>query len=152
MLDRRNGIRILPWGPGSIRPRSPTNGSLEVGWQISEDLQAYVCEISRDAPLTAEDEREIGWKIINENCAASRERMYRANLRLVVGIARNYLGRGLSFPDLIEEGNIGLLRAVRDFDPARGVRFSTSANWWIKQALRRSIQDQDSMWLAPVPA
>ena len=98
-----------------------------------------MAEISRHQLLTAEDERELGWKIINENCPASRERMVRSNLRLVVAIAKNYTNRGLTMPDLIEEGNVGLLRAVEGFDPAQGARFSTYASWWIKQSIKRAL-------------
>ncbi|MBI1189752.1 MAG: sigma-70 family RNA polymerase sigma factor [Tepidisphaera sp.] len=83
----------------------------------------------------------LAWRIINDNCPASRERMIRANLRLVVAIARQYNGRGLSMSDLIEEGNIGLLRAVEGFDPAQGARFSTYASWWIKQAMKRALMN-----------
>ncbi len=107
--------------------------------KVESDLQLYLREINKTALLTAEEERELGWKIINENCQASRERMIRANLRLVVSIAKNYNGRGLPLTDLIEEGNIGLLRAVEGFDPAQGARFSTYGSWWIKQAIKRAL-------------
>jgi RNA polymerase primary sigma factor len=115
----------------------PTTGSKSV----QSDLSLYLKEINRTALLTAEEERELGWKIINDNCAASRERMIRANLRLVVSIAKNYVNRGLSLTDLIEEGNIGLLRAVEGFDPSQGARFSTYASWWIKQAIKRALMN-----------
>lgn len=103
------------------------------------DLRAYLREINRHALLTQEEERELGWKIINENCPEARERMIRCNLRLVVSIAKQYTGRGLPIADLIEEGNVGLMRAVEGFDPAQGARFSTYASWWIKQGMKRAL-------------
>src|SRR5690606_7828836 len=106
---------------------------------VRSDLQLYLSEINKTPLLTAEEERELGWAIRNENCAKARERMIRANLRLVVSIAKHYSNRGLTLPDLIEEGNIGLLRAVEGFDPAQGARFSTYASWWIKQAIKRAL-------------
>lgn len=99
----------------------------------------YLREINGTPLLTAEEERELGWAIINDNCPKARERMIRANLRLVVAIAKNYNNRGLPLTDLIEEGNIGLMRAVEGFDPAQGARFSTYASWWIKQAIKRAL-------------
>src|SRR5689334_10168816 len=87
---------------------------------LQSDLQLYLREINRTALLTADEEKELGWAIINDNCPKARERMIRANLRLVVAIAKNYNNRGLSLNDLIEEGNIGLMRAVEGFDPAQG--------------------------------
>jgi len=107
--------------------------------QVQSDLQVYLREINRTPLLTAEEERELGWAIINDNCPEARDRMVRANLRLVVAIAKRYTNRGLPLNDLIEEGNIGLLRAVEGFDPAQGARFSTYASWWIKQAIKRAL-------------
>lgn len=107
--------------------------------ELQSDLQLYLRSIHEVPLLTAEEERELGWAIINENCPKARERMIRANLRLVVSIAKNYMNRGLPLSDLIEEGNIGLLRAVEGFDPAQGARFSTYASWWIKQAIKRAL-------------
>jgi RNA polymerase primary sigma factor len=107
--------------------------------EVQSDIQLYLKAINQTPLLTAEEERELGWAIINDNCPASRERMIRANLRLVVAIAKNYSNRGLPLTDLIEEGNIGLMRAVEGFDPAQGARFSTYASWWIKQAIKRAL-------------
>lgn len=106
---------------------------------VQSDLQLYLREINQTPLLTAEEEKELGWAIINDNCPAARDRMVRANLRLVVAIAKNYTNRGLPLQDLIEEGNIGLLRAVEGFDPAQGARFSTYGSWWIKQAIKRAL-------------
>ncbi|CAG0967705.1 RNA polymerase sigma factor SigA [Phycisphaerales bacterium] len=106
---------------------------------IQSDLSLYLREINRVALLTPEEERELGWRVINDNDPIARERMVRANLRLVVSIAKNYTGRGLTLTDLIEEGNIGLMRAVEGFDPAQGARFSTYASWWIKQSIKRAL-------------
>jgi len=107
--------------------------------RVQSDLEIYLREINRFSMLTPEQEKELGWKIINDNCPESRDHMVRANLRLVVAIAKRYSNRGLSLPDLIEEGNIGLIRAVEGFDPAQGARFSTYGSWWIKQAIKRAL-------------
>ena len=109
------------------------------GGPLRTDLQLYLKEINRTPLLTAEEERELGWAIINDSCPVARERMIRANLRLVVAIAKNYANRGLPLTDLIEEGNIGLMRAVEGFDPAQGARFSTYGSWWIKQSIKRAL-------------
>jgi len=86
-----------------------------------------------------EQERDLGRKIVEENDQLARELLVRSNLRLVVNIAKKYGDRGMSLGDLIEEGNLGLIRAVDYFDPERGVRFSTYAAWWIKQSIKRAL-------------
>ncbi|MFK7883277.1 MAG: RNA polymerase sigma factor RpoD/SigA [Phycisphaerales bacterium] len=112
--------------------RAPAGG-------VRSSIQVYLQDINRYPLLTAEEERELGWAIINDQCPEARQRMIRSNLRLVVSIAKNYNNRGLPLTDLIEEGNIGLMRAVEGFDPAQGARFSTYASWWIKQGIKRAL-------------
>lgn len=106
---------------------------------LQSDLEIYLKQINEVPLLTAAEEKELGWRIINDNDHEAKERMVRANLRLVVSISKNYMHRGLPLADLIEEGNLGLIRAVEGFDPAQGARFSTYASWWIKQAIKRTL-------------
>ncbi|MFM1882881.1 MAG: polymerase sigma factor SigA, partial [Planctomycetota bacterium] len=107
--------------------------------EVQSELQLYLREVNETALLTPDEEKTLGWRIINDGCLQSKERMIKANLRLVIAISKNYVNRGLTLPDLIEEGNIGLIRAVEGFDPAQGARFSTYASWWIKQAIKRTL-------------
>ena len=106
---------------------------------VQNGLQIYLRQINESPLLTADQEKQLARRIINDNDPAAREHMVRSNLRLVVNIAKHYINRGLQLPDLIEEGNIGLLKAVEGFDPENGCRFSTYASWWIKQAIKRAL-------------
>jgi len=101
----------------------------------------YLSEIGRSPLLSADEEKSLS-RAAREGCTASRQRMIESNLRLVVKISRAYINRGLPLLDLIEEGNLGLIRAVEKFDPDRGCRFSTYATWWIRQAVERAIMNQ----------
>jgi len=106
---------------------------------VDSTLQCYLEEINGAPLLTAEQEKELAYLIIKESDPEARDRMVRSNLRLVVNIAKKYSKRGMPLADLIEEGNLGLLRAVEGYDPDHGVRFSTYASWWIKQAIKRAL-------------
>jgi len=109
--------------------------------EVGDATDMYLAEIGRSQLLTAEEERELARKVQKGDMAA-RARMIESNLRLVVKISRRYLNRGLPLLDLIEEGNLGLIRAVEKFDPERGFRFSTYATWWIRQAVERGLMNQ----------
>ena len=118
--------------------------------EISNDsVRMYLSEIGRVALLDAEGEVRLA-KRIREGDFGAKQHLAEANLRLVVSIAKKYIGRGLSFLDLIQEGNIGLFRAVEKFDPDRGFKFSTYATWWIRQAITRAIADQARTIRIPV--
>ena len=115
-----------------------SGGRRKAGSSVQTPLETYLREINETALLSAGDEQELAQKI-GEGDVRARDRMVRANLRLVVNIARGYTGKGLSLQDLIEEGNLGLLRAVEGFDPSMGTRFSTYASYWIKQSIKRAL-------------
>lgn len=115
----------------------------------NDSIRLYLCEIGRVDLLTAKEEVELARRIAKGDQSA-KAKLAEANLRLVVSIAKKYIGRGLSFLDLIQEGNIGLFRAVEKFDPNRGFKFSTYATWWIRQAITRAIADQARTIRIPV--
>ena len=117
---------------------STTPKKRKTGGAVQTPLETYLREINETALLSAQEERELATSI-GQGDTRARDRMVRANLRLVVNIARGYSGKGLGLQDLIEEGNLGLLRAVEGFDPAMGTRFSTYASYWIKQSIKRAL-------------
>jgi RNA polymerase nonessential primary-like sigma factor len=117
--------------------------------KAADATQMYLGEIGFSPLLSAEEEIYFSRKALS-GCDASRKRMIESNLRLVVKIARRYINRGLSLLDLIEEGNLGLIRAVEKFDPERGFRFSTYATWWIRQTIERAIMNQTRTIRLPI--
>ena len=106
---------------------------------VRNDLELYLDEISRIPLLNAEEEKTLAWGVVNDQCLDCKRRMIQANLRLVVSIAKQNLRTGLALQDLINEGNIGLIRAVERFDPALGNRFSTYATWWIRKTIKQAV-------------
>ncbi|MDX2495449.1 MAG: sigma-70 family RNA polymerase sigma factor [Desulfuromusa sp.] len=115
----------------------------------ADAIKLYLKEIQKSQLLTAADERELAG-LIAQGDNAARERMIESNLRLVVKIAKRYMNRGLPFLDLIEEGNMGLIKAVEKFKVSKGCRFSTYATWWIRQSIERSIVNQSRTIRLPV--
>ena len=116
---------------------------------IDDPVKVYLKEIGRVPLLTPEEEVDLAVRISNGDEAA-KKRLSEANLRLVVSIAKRYLGRGMQFLDLIQEGNLGLIKAVEKFDYTKGFKFSTYATWWIRQAITRAIADQARTIRIPV--
>lgn len=123
--------------------------ALPPGIKINDPVRMYLKEIGRVPLLSADDEVELAKRIENGDEEAKR-RLAEANLRLVVSIAKRYVGRGMLFLDLIQEGNMGLIKAVEKFDHTKGYKFSTYATWWIRQAITRAIADQARTIRIPV--
>ncbi len=116
---------------------------------MDDPVKVYLKEIGKIPLLTAEEEIDLAIRI-SQNDAAAKRRLEEANLRLVVSIAKKYSGRGMQFLDLIQEGNLGLIKAVEKFDYTKGFKFSTYATWWIRQAITRAIADQARTIRIPV--
>jgi RNA polymerase primary sigma factor len=149
---KRRPLRPLDLGsaimPHLDEPETVSHDALDIGLArgrgkargdyAQSPLETYLREINATPLLTANQEKELAHRIETGDGAA-RDQMVRANLRLVVNIARNYTGKGLALQDLIEEGNLGLLRAVEGFDPNMNTRFSTYASYWIKQSIKRAL-------------
>ncbi len=119
------------------------------GVSIEDPVRMYLKEIGKVPLLTAEEEKELAMKMEAGDMEA-KKRLAEANLRLVVSIAKRYVGRGMLFLDLIQEGNLGLIKAVEKFDYRKGYKFSTYATWWIRQAITRAIADQARTIRIPV--
>ena len=119
------------------------------GVTVNDPVRMYLKEIGKIPLLTSEEEVELA-QAIEQNNEDARRRLAEANLRLVVSIAKKYVGRGMLFLDLIQEGNLGLIKAVEKFDYRKGYKFSTYATWWIRQAITRAIADQARTIRIPV--
>ncbi len=117
---------------------------------LDDPVKMYLKDIGRVPLLTAEEEIELAKRMAEEDASAARKRLSEANLRLVVSIAKRYVGRGMLFLDLIQEGNLGLMKAVEKFDYQKGFKFSTYATWWIRQSITRAIADQARTIRIPV--
>ncbi len=122
------------------------------GMSVDDPVRMYLREIGRIKLLTADEEIDLARKIVagGNSGAVAKRKLVQANLRLVVSIAKKYVGRGMLFLDLIQEGNLGLIRAAEKFDHERGYKFSTYATWWIRQAITRAIADQARTIRIPV--
>ena len=116
---------------------------------VNDNVRMYLKEIGKISLLTLEEEQELSKKVA-EGDEKAKKRLAESNLRLVVSIAKRYVGRGLLFLDLIQEGNIGLMKAVEKFDYDKGYKFSTYATWWIRQAITRALADQARTIRVPV--
>jgi RNA polymerase primary sigma factor len=144
------GGRFAREGAGEVTKEAPRRPEIDLTVEPSLDsLRLYLRSIGRVQLLTAEREVALAQRIERGDLVAKQE-MVEANLRLVVSIAKGYLGRGLSFLDLIQEGSLGLIRAVEKFDYRRGYKFSTYATWWIRQAVTRAIADKGRTIRIPV--
>ena len=117
--------------------------------KVSDSVKMYLKEIGKVDLLSSEEEIELAKRIV-EGDESAKKRLISANLRLVVSIAKHYVGRGMQFLDLIQEGNMGLIKAVEKFDHSKGFKFSTYATWWIRQAITRAIADQARTIRTPV--
>jgi RNA polymerase primary sigma factor len=135
--------------PESVKTDSKDILSVPDGVTVNDPVRMYLKEIGKIPLLTSEEEVELA-QAIEQNSEDARRRLAEANLRLVVSIAKKYVGRGMLFLDLIQEGNLGLIKAVEKFDYRKGYKFSTYATWWIRQAITRAIADQARTIRIPV--
>ena len=146
-----NNIKVVSENPDDNDEdvKTATNESLTKDLTINDPVRMYLKEIGQIKLLSTEEELELADRIADGDEVA-KATLAEANLRLVVSIAKRYVGRGMLFLDLIQEGNIGLMKAVEKFDVEKGFKFSTYANWWIRQAITRAIADQARTIRVPV--
>jgi len=149
-IDVRDEDKIQELQQGELLPQASMEDLAELeSVSIADPVRMYLREIGKIPLLTPEEEIELA-KRIEDGDEEAKRKLIEANLRLVVSIAKKYIGRGLSFLDLIQEGNLGLIRAVEKFDYRKGFKFSTYATWWIRQAITRAIADQARTIRIPV--
>jgi RNA polymerase nonessential primary-like sigma factor len=146
--DVREQARGKSWALPRSALRTTRHASRPSGHK-ADPTQVYLSEIGASPLLTADQEKSVT-RAAQAGDEQARHRMIKSNLRLVVKIARRYVNRGLPFLDLIEEGNLGLMRAVEKFDPERGFRFSTYATWWIRQTIERGLMNQTRTVRLPI--
>jgi RNA polymerase primary sigma factor/RNA polymerase nonessential primary-like sigma factor len=152
-----NGTDAPPAHNGSSKAPKPASAGRRPRREKEDDdrgegldaVKSYLKDIRKSTLLTFEQEQELGKRVIEGDFRA-REQMIESNLRLVVSIGKRYLNRGLPFSDIVEEGNLGLIKAVEKFNYARGFRFSTYASWWIRQYIERAIINQGKLIRLPV--
>lgn len=151
----KEGIRVVEVesllnSPSGEVSKKELKEATNIKGALPDNVQMYLKEIGRTALLTPDEEKDLARRIAKDEEQA-RQRLIKANLRLVVSIAKRYVHRGpLGISDLIQEGNIGLFKAVEKFDPERGFKFSTYATWWIRQAITRALADQSRTIRIPV--
>jgi RNA polymerase nonessential primary-like sigma factor len=149
VAKRKDSSDSKPTGKdATARPASPASRR-KAGADYHDPTRLYLNEIGASPLLTAEEEVKYA-RLAQQGDEEARKHMIESNLRLVVKIARRYMNRGLAFLDLIEEGNLGLIRAVEKFDPERGFRFSTYGTWWIRQTIERAIMNQTRTIRLPI--
>lgn len=142
-------VKDKPLTEKKAAPKSRRRASIDISDGQADAMRLYLSEIGFSQLLTAEEEVYYS-RLAQKGEISARQRMIECNLRLVVKIARRYMNRGLALLDLIEEGNLGLIRAVEKFDPERGFRFSTYATWWIRQTIERAIMNQTRTIRLPI--
>ncbi|NLM79221.1 MAG: sigma-70 family RNA polymerase sigma factor, partial [Ruminococcaceae bacterium] len=153
ILDRLEamGIEVVP--DNVVEDESPAENDADIngieGIGVDDPVRMYLKEIGKVPLLTADEEKELAQQML-EGSEEAKHQLCEANLRLVVSIAKRYVGRGMQFLDLIQEGNLGLIKAVDKFDYTKGFKFSTYATWWIRQAITRAIADQARTIRIPV--